>query len=661
MPIIDTWVGDKISLNVRALMGFGGVIINDSSHDPSAPHTPVDVLDMMRAYMEKAAGESCGQCFPCRSGLKNIAKRLNLLCEGISSADSVADNVSDNAQNNSAGNSANNSEGDIAYLLNIANMVMSSARCDIGQTSPKALVDIINKAPHLLAARKVIKGNYTSLVTAPCMNACPGHVDIPTYIEKIRLRQFDEGLSRVMEKCSMPGTIGRVCERPCETACKRGQNGAPVAIRHLKRFLFDRNTSPSIIKTETALPNKTQKKKQKIAVIGAGPAGLSCAYHLSKRGFPVTIFEKQQASGGMAKYGIPDYRLPASVLEKEVACVRALGCEIHYGVDVGSDVSIQELMQQQNYAAVFIGSGAPDAPGMRCAGEGQCTSGYISGIEYLNEATRGNKIISGKRLAVVGGGNVAMDCVRTALRHGFTDVHIIYRRTEQEMPADKFEIHEAKLEGVTFNFLVAPTEILHDNGHVTGLLCQRMELGEPDDSGRRSPVPIKGEIFEFECDAIIHAIGQKVTVGYILEGLAGTSSTGMNEYNNLEADSITGEVPAFSGIFGGGDCATGPRALIAALAAGERAAAHITAYVEGKNIEATEKEKLEHALQTISIVNSTEIAPPTDMKEPMPLRVLPVSERLQNFSEVEQGSTDWEACKEASRCLRCFRILMVAS
>lgn len=632
MPIIDTWAGDKISLEVRALMGFGGLTINDDS---------VDVLDMIRAYMEKAAGESCGQCFPCRSGLKNIAKRLNSLCEGKSSANAYED--------------------DIAYLSNIAQMVMLSARCDIGQTSPKALVDIINKAPHLLTARKVTKGNYTSLVTAPCINACPGHVDIPTYIEKIRLRQFDAGLSCVMEQCSMPGTIGRVCERPCEQACKRGQNGAPLAIRHLKRFLFDKNTSPSIINTESAPSKQVLEKTQKIAIVGAGPAGLSCAYHLSKAGFPVTIFEKQQISGGMAKYGIPDYRLPASVLEKEVACVEALGCEINYSIDVGSDVSIKELLQQQGYAAVFIGSGAPETPSMRCDGEGQCNSGYISGLEYLREASNGNKIVSGNRLIVVGGGNVAMDCVRTALRHGFTDVQIIYRRTEQEMPADKLEIHEAKLEGVTFNFLVAPTKILNSNGHVTGISCQRMELGEADASGRRSPIPIEGEYFELECDVIIHAIGQKVAVDYILEGLPNTSGTGLDKYNNLEADPITGRVFAFPSVFGGGDCVTGPKALIAALAAGKRAATHIASYVEGENTDITEREKLEHSLQALSIVNKTEPIPPTDITEPIPLHVLPVSERLQDFSEVEKGSADWEACKEASRCLRCFRILMVAS
>lgn len=633
MSILDTWIGEKVSVEHRAIMGFGGVTIQDSS---------VDVLDMIRSFMDKAALESCGQCFPCRNGLKGIAKRLNLLCEGESSED------------------------DVAYLEKTAHFVMASARCDIGQTSPQALIDIIKNAPHLLKARKVNKGTYTSLVTAPCINACPGHVDIPTYIEKIRYRQFEEGMACVMNKCAMPGTIGRVCERPCEKACKRGQNDSPLAIRHLKRFLFDYSHVHGYSEVERVqLENEKVKTqgvnvKQKVAVIGAGPAGLSCAYYLARRGFFVTIFEKLEASGGMAKYGIPDYRLPAHILEEEVARVQALGVEIRYGIDIGKDLSIQEL-ELQGFEATFIATGAPLAPGMRCEGENDCTHGFISGIEYLREATKGNKIISGKRVVVVGGGNVAMDCVRTALRHGFNDVQIVYRRTEQEMPADKMEIHEAKLEGVHFNFLVAPEKILQENGHVRGLSCQKMKLGEADASGRCAPIPIEGEKLVIDCDVIIHAIGQKVMVDYIVESLADEEKTGLDKYNNLNACDLTGKVHDFKNIFGGGDCVTGPKTLIAALAAGERAAAHIAHQLEGKYTIISEREKLEKALKDISLIAHTETPPPADNIQTMPIHMLDVEERLEGFKEVEKGSSDVEACKEASRCLRCLRIVMVAS
>lgn len=629
--LLDTWEGDKVPLKAKAIMGFAGLTIHDES---------VDVLDMMSAFMEKAAGESCGQCFPCRSGLKKIAKRLSTMCEGKKITE-------DNAEN-------------LAYIKDVASMISKGARCDIGQTSTKALIDIIDKAPNLLTPRKVQRQDYTSLVTAPCMNACPGHVDIPTYIERIRLRQFNKGLDCVLDKCAMPGTIGRVCNRPCESACKRGQNGEPISIRHLKRFLFDKKHIFSTSFAEKAIAQKPEQRKEKIAVIGAGPAGLSCAYYLSQVGFPVTIFEKHESAGGMAKFGIPDYRLPANILNIEVANLEKLGCEIRYGVDVGKDIRINELIEQ-GYKAIFIGTGAPNAPNLNCENEEHCTNGFVSGIEYLNEATKGNKIISGKRVVVVGGGNVAMDCVRTALRHGFEDVHIIYRRTEQEMPADKVEIHEAKLEGVQFNFLVAPIRIKHEDGHVRSIVCQKMKLGEPDASGRCRPVPIEGELLELECDVIIPAIGQKVALEYIIEGVPESTGTGLDKYKNLMADPLTGKVDGLPYIFGGGDCVTDPSTLISALAAGKRAALHMANFAMGEDICATEKEKLEQALHSINLLNDNDEAPITDLTEPMPLHVIPVEHRLEGFEEVEKGSSVKEACLEASRCLRCFRILMVAS
>jgi len=628
MSLIDTWKEKSPLGPVRALMGWGGLVVHDDS---------VDVLDMLRAYMEKAAEESCGQCFPCRMGLKKIAARLADLCQGISQPD------------------------DVQYLSSLAQSVAASARCDIGQTSPQPLLDVIEHAPDLLKARKVKAGKYASLVTAPCVNACPGHVDIPRYIEKIRLRQFDAGFETVMQRCPMPGSIGRVCERPCETACKRGLNGSPVAIRHLKRFLFDKNIQNK--KSSTALHEDvkipTISQKQKIAVIGAGPAGLSCAYHLLQHGFSVTIFERQEYAGGMAKYGIPDYRLPPAVLEEEVQYIQSLGCEIRYGVDVGADITLPEL-EKQGYEVIFIGTGAPETTGMQVDGEETCHTSYISGIHYLSETTKGRQVISGKSLVVVGGGNVAMDCVRTALRHGFTDVQIVYRRTEQEMPADKAEIHEAKLEGVNFTFLAAPIKLLTENGCVSGIVCQKMCLGEPDASGRCRPVPIEGETFEILCDVVIHAIGQKTAVDLVLTGLDG----GLSKWNTLDAHDITGKVHDFVHVFGGGDCVTGPSTLIKALAAGRRAALHIVAQLQ--KLENPAEEHLaefawtEKKLVPANIVQDCEPCPPKDYTETMPIHTLDVDDRLQGFAEVEKGSADWEAQREASRCLRCFRILMVA-
>lgn len=632
MTFIDTWRGEKPPAAVRAFMGWGGLIVSDQS---------VDVLDMLRAYLERAAGESCGQCFPCRSGLRRLAARLGDLCAGLSRAD------------------------DLRYLEDLARLVKNSARCDIGQSAPRPLLDVLAVAPQLLEARKTAPGAYASLLTAPCMNACPAHVNVPAYLEDIRLRRFERGLDCVMQNCPMPGAIGRVCVRPCENACRRAPEGRPLAIRHLKRFLFDRQADKnaacaSAPRAASSTPasvaaSSTPAPKARVAAIGAGPASLACAYYLCRLGFAVTIFEKQAAGGGMARYGIPDYRLPPQVLEQELQVVRALGCEIRYGVDVGRDISLRDL-REQGFAALFIGAGAPVAPGMRCEGEEVCTEGYISGIDYLREASLGRQACTGERLVVVGGGNVAMDCVRTALRHGFSDVQLLYRRTEQEMPADKAEIEEAREEGAHFNFLAAPLRILSRNGKVTGLVCRKMRLGEPDASGRRSPLPVEGQDFELPCDAIIHAIGQKPALTHILKDHEGALSA----RGTLEADSITCQAPGSGLVFGGGDCVTGPATLVAALAAGRRAAKHIAARLSGLEGGPAELESLGALLERLENMDAGEEKPLPDPRPALKVRTLPLEERLAGFDEVELGAEEWEAVREAGRCLRCYRLAMAA-
>ena len=618
MLTIDTWRGKKAPENQRAFMGWGGLTVTDDT---------VDILDMLRAYYAVASGESCGQCFPCRSGLRRIATRLDQMCQGQERAD------------------------DLQYLGELAAMVRASARCDIGQTSPQPLLDVLEQAPQLLKARKTSGGAYTSMVTAPCVNACPGHVTIPEYIEDIRFRRFDKGLERVMNNCPMPGTIGRVCERPCEAACKRGLKGKPVAIRNLKRFLFDHNAALN----QPPAPQKPAVHGKKVAIIGGGPAGLSCAYYLAHLGAAPTIFERHDVCGGMAKFGIPDFRLPPSVLTREINVVAAAGSDIRTGVEIGRDISVDQL-HDEGFEAIFIGAGAPHAPGMRCEGEDSCPQGYLSGIHYLHEATMGRQAVSGTRLVVVGGGNVAMDCARTALRHGFKEVRVVYRRTEAEMPADPVEIEEAREEGTLFTFLAAPLRIENKDGRVTGLVCQKMELGPADDSGRRRPVPVEGADFELPCDAIVYAIGQKVALEVILKGKDGA----LNKYRTLDAHDITGEVSALPRFFGGGDCVTGPSSLIAALAAGKRAAAHITAHLNGEGDGPTVREKLEQVLMSINMLDTEEALPLEDPTPPMPIHAIPLSERLHGFTEVETEPLEWEAVRESSRCLRCLRVVMTA-
>ena len=616
MPVLDTWRGEQKPQGVRAFLGWAGLTVTDES---------LDVLDLLRGYMQRAAAESCGQCFPCRSGLKKMAAILERLCTG------------------------EQHPNDISSLTELATLVYNSARCDLGQTAPQPLLDVLNTAPHLLTAKVTAQSNYVSVVTAPCISACPSHVNVPDYIEKIRLGQFDKALQTVMDNCVMPGTIGRVCVRPCEAACKRGVVDAPLAIRHLKRFIADEDVK----KHPYIKPKKHPIGRRKVAVAGAGPAGLSCAYYLAQHNYDVTIFEMQEGPGGMARYGIPDYRLPPPVLAREVDIITATGCTVKYGIGIGQDVTLPEL-EQQGFEAVFLGAGAPKPAKMYCEGEDNGHEGYITGIQYLAEAARGQQTVFGKTAVVIGGGNVAMDCVRTALRQGFTNVQLLYRRTLHEMPADHQEIHDAQEEGVIFNYLMAPTKIVAKNNKVTGIICQKMQLCEPDASGRCRPMPIEGEEVEFACDVIIPAIGQKAVMDIVLKN----ATQGLTQTNTLEADSITGQVSGRKKVFGGGDCVTGPDTLIAALAAGKRAAQHIDEYLQGKPVAATYTEKLQNVISSIGVVDAAEPIPFKGFTHTMPVKTLPPAQRILGVMEVEEGATTPEAIQEATRCLRCFRLAL---
>lgn len=617
MSILCSWRGDKKPQGVKAFLGWAGVSVQDED---------VDVLDMLRGYMRFAAGESCGQCFPCREGLIKIRNILDRLCDG---------------------------QADPGYeseLQALAGLVRSASRCDIGQTSPQPLLDILNMAPHLLRPRITAKKDYTSTITAPCINACPSNVNVPDYIEKIRFRQFDKALDTVLRDCPMPGTIGRVCVRPCESACKRNMVDSALAIKRLKRFLADEDmqTTPRFKR------NKPHLQAKRVAVIGAGPSGLSCAYYLTRLGFFPTIFEKQECGGGMAKFGIPDYRQPPEIMNREVERIKAAGCEMKYGVEIGKDLTLTDL-ETMGFEAVFIGTGAEGSVTMNCEGEDSCSEGLINGVAFLAQAARGEQTVFGKRLVVIGGGNVAMDCVRTALRQGFTDVHLVYRRTIAEMPADPHEIRDAMDEGVIFNFLAAPLKIISKDGKLTSIICQKMELGAPDASGRRKPVPVENGELEIPCDVVIPAIGQAVSLEVITKGLDGA----LTRRNTLAADPLTCQVDEVWNLFGGGDCMTGPSSLISALAAGKRAALHIGKILRCETLEPSSTEKLKDVIRSLDVWDcSVEGRPCKGHTKPMPVRMLPPDERIKSFAEVEGGASEPEAISEARRCLRCYRLAM---
>ena len=413
---------------------------------------------------------------------------------------------------------------------------------------------------------------------AQCIKGCPVAINIPGFIEKVKEGDIEAAYQIISEASALPAVCGRVCpqESQCEGKCIRGIKGEPVSIGKLERFVADW-ARENHIKPEGA----KEKKDKKVAVIGSGPSGLTCAGDLAKMGYDVTIFEALHEPGGVLVYGIPEFRLPKKdVVAKEIENVRALGVKIETNVVVGKSVTIDELLEEEGFDAVFIGSGAGLPKFMGIPGEQ--ANGVFSANEYLTRSNlmkafdeaSNTPIMRGEKVAVVGGGNVAMDAARTALRLG-AEVHIVYRRSEEELPARVEEVHHAKEEGIIFDLLTNPTEIIADeNGWVSGIKCVRMELGEPDASGRRRPVVIEGSEFLMEVDTVIMSLGTSPNplISSTTEGLE------VNKYKCIVAEGEFGKTSK-EGVYAGGDAVTGAATVILAMGAGKAAAKGIDEYL----------------------------------------------------------------------------------
>ena len=418
---------------------------------------------------------------------------------------------------------------------------------------------------------------------AKCIKGCPVNIDIPGFIREVKEGNFEEAFKVIGQSSALPAVCGRVCpqETQCEGLCIRGIKGEPVSIGKLERFVADW-AKENGIKPE---PPK-EKNGHKVAVIGAGPAGLTCAGDLAKMGYDVTIFEALHQPGGVLVYGIPEFRLPKDkVVKMEVENVKALGVKVETNVIIGKSTTIDELMEKEGFEAVFIGSGAGLPMFMGIPGE--ISNGVFSANEYLTRSNlmkafrddHDTPIKMGKKVAVVGGGNVAMDAARTALRLG-AEVHIVYRRSEAELPARAEEVHHAKEEGIIFDLLCNPTEILADeNGWVKGMKCVRMELGEPDASGRRRPVEIPDSEFEMELDTVIMSLGTSPNP------LISATTIGLdtNKRKCIIADEENGKTTK-DGVYAGGDAVTGAATVILAMGAGKAAAQGIDEFIKGKII-----------------------------------------------------------------------------
>ena len=462
----------------------------------------------------------------------------------------------------------------------------------------------------------------------PCTLNCPANTDVQGYVGLVANGQYLESLKLIKEKLPLPACIGRVCPHPCEKACRRQHVEDPVSIACIKTFAadYDLNSgSPYIPKLKPA----TGKK---VAVVGAGPAGLSAAYYLLADGHQVDIFEAMPKPGGMLRYGIPEYRLPKNVVDAEVAIIEEMGANINYGVKVGEDMSLEYL--KDKYDAVFLGIGAWKSSPMRC--EGEDTPGVLGGIDFLIKVAENKPVKVGRKVIVVGGGNTAMDVARTSIRLGAEEVRVVYRRSEEQMPAEEIEIKEAKEEGIIFSFLSAPSLVLSDGEKVTGLKCEKMVLGEKDASGRQSPVPT-GEFVEFEADTIVAAIGQEVDCGKI--------NVGQGRKKNIVINEGTFETN-IKGVFAGGDAATGPKIAIDAIAQGGRAAGVISSYLAGEMI----------PYKNLPLVY-TEVTDEDYVDEErlprVPHRTVEAEVRKHNFQPILPTMTEEEVLREGKRCLEC--------
>lgn len=466
---------------------------------------------------------------------------------------------------------------------------------------------------------------------APCQLACPANTDCQGYVGLIANGKFDDALQLIKNKIPLPASIGRVCPHPCEKACRRAKVEEPINIAQLKFFAADLD-----LKGEGYLPECAKPTGKKIAIVGGGPAGLTAAYYLTILGHEVTVFDMMEKMGGMLRYGIPQYRLPKEVLDSEIALIEKLGVRLVNNCKLGKDITIDMLKSVND--AVILAPGAWKSSPMRVKGED--ISGVYGGIDFLRSVIKGNPVPIGSRVAVCGGGNTAMDACRTAVRLGAKEVYVIYRRTEKEMPAEEIEIKESKEEGVIYKFLTNPVEIHEENGKVSGMTLQLMELGEPDASGRRRPVAIEGKTEYIALDSVIMAIGQK------LDSTDFENTVELTDRGTILADEDT-FMTNLDGVFAIGD-ATNKGASIAIEAIGEadRCVKVVDAYLKGEELDYTPKFLSERDDDKID-VSGREKAPRTVAA------VLDAEIRKDNFDEVSLGLTVDEAKKEAQRCLEC--------
>jgi NADH-quinone oxidoreductase subunit F len=587
-----------------AIMGSGGLIVVDED---------TCMVDMARFFIDFVQDESCGKCSPCRIGTKRMLEILTRICEG------------------------KGEEGDIEKLIDLGNTIKDTALCGLGQTAPNPVLSTIRHFREEYVAhirdKRCPAGVCPELVRAPCQNACPAGVDVPGYVSLIGEKRYAEALSLHRERNPFAAVCSRVCFHKCENKCRRADLDEPVSIRGLKRFMVDQETAVRM----PEIRENGEIAKRKVAIIGAGPAGLSCAYFLARMGYRPKVFEAMSQPGGMLIQTIPAYRLPRDVVSSEIRMIERMGVEIETGKRLGKDFNLKDL-RADGYEAVFLGVGAPD--GVLLGISGEEAEGSMQAIQYLRDYNLGISKSVYRKVIVIGGGNAAIDAARTAKRLGAESVTILYRRTRSEMPAYAEEVEEAEREGVRMEFLAAPVEIVSQNGRLSGMKCRRMTLSEFDRTGRRRPVPEDDSEFIVEADLSIAAIGQSLNTSDIIDG----TGLKLTERNFIRINPVTKQT-SVEWIFSGGDAVTGPASIVEAVADGEKAAVGIDMHLTGGD----------HAFWRVNREPDTFFDPESDPVEFPRARIglVPVSKRKGNFNEIELPWKENVALREAKRCLRC--------
>ena len=640
-----TFDGEK---QISAFMGWDGLIVNDPN---------LDVVAMAAEYATRVQEDyCCAKCSPGKKGTRVMQDTLARIVSG------------------------KGEESDLDTIENIAEL-LQNCKCTLCMTSAIPIADTVkyfrdDYLSYIRGEKRAKKAvDYKVKMTAPCQDKCPSHIDIPAYIEAIKDRRFDESLSIIRESMPLPAVCGRVCPHPCETACRRANVDSPINIMVLKRTASDYEWKHN----HKPMMQPKPKKDKRVAIVGAGPAGLAAAYYLALEGYPCTIYEAlpEGHGGGMVAVGIPSFRMPRPILQRDIDIICSMGVEIHYDTKVGTDISLMEL--KDKFDAVLLAPGAHKSKPMGVEGEDEGYKGFLAGgIEFLRDAYLGKPTGMGKKVCVVGGGNTAIDCVRVTLREGSEKTTLLYRRTRKEMPADSWEIEGAEEEDVQFEFLVLPKKIVvDDKRQVTGVECLRMELGEPDDSGRRRPQPIEGSEFIVECDTLIPAIGQDPDLSFITKdsGIKITRwNTVVTKYIPLKnaADRDLNDdmgnplsrtlLTDMDGVFASGDAEIGPLTVVACVGNAHRAANVIQRWLEEGEAYLTDDDFHADILSNLGVYDKDEEVPWLDAVQRFDQHEIHGKERASegNYNEVELGFSDSEAVMEAERCLRCYRVSMIA-